>query len=433
MATAKLWAVTKREYLERVRTKWFIITTLFGPLFFAAIMILPGYLSVRGMRDAQVTNLRIVDATEMGIGQRVAALLAASAVGSTNPRETARVDTVAQAGIAAMEDELLASVQSKELTGVLLLDSATVATGRARYLGRDAGSVGHIDALEAATRQALIAARLEASGLEASSAEAISRLRVRVSGERVTDQGRGGSGLASTIFGFGVSFLLYMAIILYGQNVLRGVLEEKTTRVAEVVVSSVSPDVLLAGKVIGVGAVGLTQFGVWIGSGILFWGQRSRVFSMLGVENFPQMAFPTVDPLVLVALLLFFVLGYTFYAALFAAVGAMVGSQEEAQQASQPVLMLLVFSIIFVQPVMTNPTGQLAVTMSWLPFSAPIIMPMRMTATPVAPMEIAGSLLGVLVACVIAIWLSARIYRVGLLMYGKRPSMRELARWIRQS
>lgn len=433
MATAKLWVVTKREYLERVRTKWFIITTLFGPLFFAAIMILPGYLSVRGIREARVTNLRIVDATSLGIGQRVAERLAAPSIAAGQASELARVDTVDQAGLAALEDVLVASVQAKEISGVLLLDSATVNRGRARYVGRDAGSVGQIDALEGATRQALLEARLAAVGVDASTAESVSRLRVNISGERVTDQGRGGSGLASTIFGFGVSFLLYMAIILYGQNILRGVLEEKTTRVAEVVVSSVSPDILLAGKVIGVGAVGLTQMAVWIGSGVLFWEQRARVFSMLGVQNFPQVAFPSVEPLVLVALVLFFVLGYTFYAALFAAVGAMVGSQEEAQQASQPVLMLLVFSIIFVQPVMTNPTGQLAMTMSFLPVSAPIIMPMRMTATPVPPMEIVGSLLGVALACVAAIWLSARIYRVGLLMYGKRPSLRELARWIRQS
>jgi ABC-2 type transport system permease protein len=203
--------------------------------------------------------------------------------------------------------------------------------------------------------------------------------------------------------------------------------------VAEVIVSSVSTDALLAGKVIGVGAVGLTQMLIWVASGVLFWGQRSRIFSAMGIEGMPSIAFPTIEPLVLVALLLFFILGYTFYASLFAAVGAMVGSQEEAQQASQPVLMLLIFSIIFVQPVMLNPTGRLAEVMSWLPFSAPIIMPMRMTVTQVPTLEIIGSLGGLLLACIVAIWASARIYRIGLLMYGKRPSLRELGRWIRQS
>jgi ABC-2 type transport system permease protein len=430
---AKLWAVIKREYFERVRTKWFIIVTLFGPIFFATIMVLPGYLSVKGMREARVSSLRIVDATGIGLGHRVAQRLAAPQLSAGGVPELAKIDTVDQSGVAAIEDALVAKVQAREENGVLVLDSATVANGSARYLGRDAGSVGQVEALEAATRFALLAARAEAAGISAETAEGLARLRVNISGEKITDQGKGGSGLAGTIFGFGVAFLLYMSIILYGQNILRGVLEEKTTRVAEVVVSSVSPDILLAGKVIGVGAVGLTQMGVWVGSSVLFWEQRVKVFKMIGVNNMPQLSFPTIDPLVAVALVLFFILGYTFYASLFAAVGAMVSSQEEAQQASQPVLMMLVFSIIFVQPVMTNPTGQLALTMSYLPFSAPIIMPMRMTATPVPPMEIVGSLLGVALACVVATWLAARIYRVGLLMYGKRPSMRELVRWIRQA
>lgn len=430
---AKLWAVIKREYIERVRTKWFIIVTLFGPVFFAVIMILPGYLSVKGMREARVTSLRIVDATGIGLGERVARRLAAPQLSAGGVPELAKVDTVDQSGVSVIEDALVAKIQAREENGVLILDSATVASGRARYLGRDAGSVGQVEALESATRFAVLAARAEAAGISAETAEGLAKLRVNISGEKVTDQGKGGDGLAGTIFGFGVAFLLYMSIILYGQNILRGVLEEKTTRVAEVVVSSVSPDILLAGKVIGVGAVGLTQMAVWVGSSVLFWEQRVKVFKAMGVNNMPQMSFPTIEPIVAIALVLFFILGYTFYASLFAAVGAMVSTQEEAQQASQPVLMMLVFSIIFVQPVMTNPTGQLALTMSYLPFSAPIIMPMRMTATPVPPMEIIGSLLGVAVACVVAIWLSARIYRVGLLMYGKRPSMRELVRWIRQA
>jgi ABC-2 type transport system permease protein len=431
---AKLFAVIKREYLERVRTVWFIVVTLFGPVFFAAIMILPGYLSVKGMREARVSNLTIVDATGTGLGQRVAERLATPQLSSaSDAQQLARVVTVASADIATREAEFLAAIQARELNGVLILDSATLSTGRARYLGRDAGSVGQVEAIEGATRTALVATRLSSAGLETELANEISRLRIRLSAEKVTDKGKEGSGLASTFFGFGIAFLLYMSIILYGQNVLRGVLEEKTTRVAEVIVASVSPDTLLAGKVIGVGAVGLTQMLVWTTSGIAFWTQRQRIFEAMGIPAMPSFAFPTVEPLVLVALFLFFILGYTFYSSLFAAVGAMVGSMEEAQQASQPILMLLVFSIIFVQPVMTNPTGKMAMVMSLLPWSAPIIMPMRMTATQVPTMEIVASLLSVAVACAAAIWLSARIYRVGLLMYGKRPSVKELLRWIRQA
>jgi len=429
----KLWVVIKREYLERVRSKWFVIVTLFGPIFFATIMVLPGYLSIRGMREARVSNVRIVDATGTGLGARVAEKLVPQVLQGATETPVAQVDVLSPGDVPAAEEALLAAVIAKDLVGYLVLDSATVADGRARYAGRNAGSVGEVEAIETAVRAALLTSRIEAAGIDQETAESLTRLRVRLQAERITDTGKGGSGLAGAIFGFGVAFLLYISIIFYGQAILRGVMEEKTTRVAEVIMSSVSPDALLAGKVIGVGAVGLTQQLVWLASGIGFWTQRARIFSAIGIDGMPAISFPSIEPMVLVALVLFFLLGYTFYASLFAAVGAMVGSQEEAQQAAQPVIMMLVFSIIFVQPVMTNPTGCLAEIVSWLPFSAPIIMPMRMTATQVSGFEITAVLLGLVAACVASIWVSARIYRVGLLMYGKRPSIRELARWVSRS
>lgn len=429
----KLWVVIKREYLERVRSKWFIVVTLLGPVFFGAIMILPGYLSIRGMREARVSNVRIVDATGAGLGARIAEKLVPASLQATDAGNRAQVDVVPMAELPALEETLVAAVMARDLVGYLVVDTATMASGRARYAGRNAGSVGEVEAVETAVRAALLSSRIESAGIDATTAESLTQLRVRLQSERITDTGKGGSGLAGAIFGFAIAFLLYISIILYGQAILRGVMEEKTTRVAEVVMSSVSPDILLAGKVIGVGAVGLTQQLTWVVSGILFWTQRARIFGLLGFPSMPAISFPTIEPMVLVALLLFFVLGYTFYASLFAAVGAMVGSQEEAQQAAQPVIMLLVFSIIFVQPVMTNPTGRLAEVMSWLPFSSPIIMPMRMTATQVSGLEITLVLLGLVLACFASVWVSARIYRVGLLMYGKRPSIRELAKWVARS
>lgn len=429
----KLWVVIKREYLERVRSKWFIVVTLLGPVFFGAIMILPGYLSIRGMREARVSNVRIVDATGAGLGARIAEKLVPASLQATDAGNRAQVDVVPMSELPALEESLVAAVMARDLVGYLVVDTATMASGRARYAGRNAGSVGEVEAVETAVRAALLSSRIESAGIDATTAESLTQLRVRLQSERITDTGKGGSGLAGAIFGFAIAFLLYISIILYGQAILRGVMEEKTTRVAEVVMSSVSPDILLAGKVIGVGAVGLTQQLTWLASGILFWTQRARIFDLLGFPSMPAISFPTIEPMVLVALLLFFVLGYTFYASLFAAVGAMVGSQEEAQQAAQPVIMLLVFSIIFVQPVMTNPTGRMAEVMSWLPFSSPIIMPMRMSATQVSGLEITLVLLGLVLACFASVWVSARIYRVGLLMYGKRPSIRELAKWVARS
>jgi ABC-2 type transport system permease protein len=426
----KLWTVIKREFMERVRTKWFIIVTIFGPLFFGTIMVLPAYLSVRGIKDVRVADIRIIDATGTGLGDRIAARLNGGPMGDAAMTE---ISVVEPSGVAAAESLATQDVMAKKRRGYLIVDSLTISQQKARYAGRNASSLNEVQIIENALRSAILGQRLEREGLDPRRVEALTRVKVDMDAERITDKGRGGSGIGSAIFGFAIAFLLYMMIILYGQTILRGVLEEKTTRVAEVIVSSVSPDTLLAGKVIGVGAVGLLQQVVWIASAFLTYHFRSWIFVKLGMPAMPNIPLPSVPPMLVVALVLFFILGYGLYASLFAAVGAMVSSQEDAQQAAQPVIMLLVFSIIFAQPVMLNPTSRLAEIISWIPFSAPVIMPLRMSAIQVPWYELVGSLLGVAVTCALCVWLAARIYRVGLLMYGKRPTMRELARWIRQA
>jgi len=142
--------------------------------------------------------------------------------------------------------------------------------------------------------------------------------------------------------------------------------------------------------------------------------------------------FPSTSIGQVTLLVVFFMLGYTFYAALFAAIGAMVNTEQEAQQAQLPVVMLLILSIMFLQPVLNAPDGKLANTLTWLPFSSPIVMPLRMSAVTVPAWEIAASIFALMAGCYIAVWLAARIYRTGLLMYGKRPSIGEVARWVRQ-
>lgn len=427
---AKLWTVIKREFLERVRTKWFIIVTIFGPVFFGVIMVLPAYLSVRGIKDVRVADIRIIDATTTGLGDRVATRLNGGPMGDA---AATQVVVVAPNEVAAAESLATRDVMAKTRRGYLVVDSVTIQEQKARYAGRNASSIQELELIQNALRSAILGQRLEREGLDPKRVEDLTRVKISMSAERITDKGRGGSGIGSAIFGFLIAFLLYMMIVLYGQNILRGVLEEKTTRVAEVIVSSVSTDVLLAGKVIGVGAVGLLQQAVWIGSAVGLYQFRVQIFSALGMPAMPNLPLPQVPPTLIVALVLFFILGYGLYAALFAAVGAMVSNQEDANQAAQPVIMLLVFSIIFAQPVMLNPTSRLAEIVSWIPFSAPVIMPMRMSAISVPWYELAGTLAGVAVTCALCVWLSARIYRVGLLMYGKRPTMRELARWIRQA
>jgi ABC-2 type transport system permease protein len=325
-----------------------------------------------------------------------------------------------------------------------VLDSNTVANKSVTYAGRNASSLSDVEALMAIVRQQALAQRLEHEGLDAARVTALTAERLETVKQKIGNTGREkGGGMGNLAFGYIIAFLLYIMIALYGQTMLRGVLEEKTTRVAEVVMSSVSPDTLLAGKVLGVGLVAITQVLAWVALtiGMLFYLMPILFGNMApqagataaAARGLPADAITSALPTLGSALVIlgFFVLGFIFYSSLFAAVGAMVSSQEDVQQASMPVMLMLISSVIFMSPILTNPGSSLSRTMSLIPFSAPILMPLRMSLIPVPWWELAASLGGVALAGVAAIWVSARIYRVGLLMYGKRPSFSELARWVR--
>ena len=430
MVRGKLWAVVEREYLERVRNRWFLIGTFFGPIVFGAILFLPTYLASKREANADVARIRIVDATGTQLGQRISAALNGGVMGDTSLTQVVRVSPAA---VTNAERDAERAVTRGEFKGYLLVDGRTLAGQRAHYVGTNATVIPEVDAVRAALRRGVLAERLDRAGLDAAEVERLVSLNVQLRAERLTTAGgRGGSGRLNALFAIIVSALLYMTIFLYGQAVLRGVIEEKQSRVAEVVVASISPTRLLTGKVLGVGAVGLTQMLIWIATGALMLRLREAVLARLGVTTAP-LVLPYIEPGMLVLLLFFFLLGYLFYASLFAAVGAMVSTEQEAQQAQLPVAMLLVLSIAFLQPALEAPDSTLAVNLSMLPFSSPILMPLRMSTVAVPGWQIGLAIFELVLACVVAVWLAARIYRIGLLMYGKRPTLREVFRWVRAS
>jgi ABC-2 type transport system permease protein len=423
---AKLWAVIKREYLERVRSKWFLIATLFGPIFFSAIIIVPAWLASRRKVTSDIYNIVILDATGSGFGHRLAVNIAGD---STNPTRMPTVTNVAPSGLTPAESLATRQVMDNTRNGYVVIDQQTLAGEAARYAGRNATSIADMERIKTAIRETILASRLEKVGLDNAQMKEITFIPLDFSAERITEKGRAGSGMASVLFGFAIGFLLYISIVIYGQTIMSGVLEEKTTRVAEVVMSSVSTDTLLAGKVLGVGAVGLTQQIIWIVVTYVLLKLRSPIMARLGAPavNF---SLPDISLGAGVVFLLFFLLGFIFYSSLYAAVGSSVNSESEARQAASPLMILIVSTAVFIQPVLLNPTGTTARVLSLVPVSSPIIMPIRMAVTGVPPLELAASLGLLAVGCVAALWLASRIYRVGLLMYGKRPTMREMARWV---
>lgn len=426
---AKLWAIIKREYLERVRSKWFVIATMFGPVIMGALVIVPAYITARSKSTEAIFNSTILDATNTGIGERVSL-----AIVGNNPKATVRpkVLVIPASALTMAESTATFETVQRRSNGYIVLDQQTLAGEKARYAGRSATSIPDMERVRSAIRQTILATRLEQAGVNPDSVKELTFMPLSLASERITDKGRGGSGKVSIIFAAAVAFLLYMSIVLYGQNVLRGVLEEKTNRVAEVVVSSVRPEILLAGKVIGVGGVGLTQQMIWAITTFMMLKARAPIMERMGLTATP-FVMPDIGWGTGLLLVLFFLLGFTFYAALYAAAGSAVNTEQEAQQVVQPLILLLVGTAVFIQPILVNPTSKLALVMSWMPFSAPIIMPLRLSMSSVPPVEIILTLLGLMVACVAAVWVASRIYRVGLLMYGKKPSLREMARWVRYS
>ena len=424
----KLFAVIRREYLERVRSRWFLIATLFGPVFFGALMILPALISSRDKASASGTNILIVDATGVGLGLRVSTRLAGGIDGGA---KAPQVNTVTMDALAQAESLATRQVMTESVKGYLVLDSLTLTGAKARYAGSNITAIFDMQRIEKAVQREVVGMALEKSGVDPDVAKKVLSTNVNVTTERLTKAGRGGSGTLNFIFGVAVAFVLYMTIFIYGLNVLRGVLEEKQTRVAEVVISSLPASRLLAGKVIGVGGVGLTQLVLWGTMSFLIYQIRQPILAKFGAAQTP-MGLPDVSLGLGLIVLGFFVMGFMFYAGLFAAVGATVNSEQEAQQAQMPVVLLLVTSIMFLQNILTQPDSLLARILSMLPFSAPIVMPLRMTVAPVPASEIAIALSSVGLGAVASVWLASRIYRVGLLMYGKRPTIREIFRWVGQ-
>jgi ABC-2 type transport system permease protein len=434
----KILIVAKREYMERVRSRAFVMMTLLVPVFMAGVLLVPMYMAAKSGASPNVRRIRILDATGARVGDRLAlALRADSAVADTVAGPF--VMTVTPAELPAAEKAAEAEVMKpRGLVGYLVLDDSALAGKRARYAGRNASTISDMSKLESATRQAVLMARLEREGVNKNTIDELAKSRLQLSAERLTEKGRGGSGEAGLFAGIMVGVLLLMSIIFHGQNVMRGVLEEKTTRVAEVVISSIKPESLLAGKVLGVGGVGLTQIVAWFAIG----GYLASFFGPLVLKaagggavaagaSAPSLSLGGMGVGVIAIALAYFVLGFVFYATLFAAAGSMVNSEQEAQQALMPVMLLLMSGWIFLNPVMLNPNSTTAVLLSWLPWASPIIMPIRMGLTAVSPASVAGSLVLALLGSIGAMWLAARIYRVGMLMYGKKPSFAELAKWIR--
>ena len=435
----KILVVLLRELNARVRTKAFIISTLLLPVMMVVFAVVPALLSRGGNRTLRVA---IVDGTRDSLGARVEASLAQQKLSrDTNavPRyELHRVSANA-AGIAHVRDSLVAHTgisrerDPQALDGVLVLSDTTLVTGKLQYLGSNTSAFEAMGQLEGAVSRVLTTTRLERAGVNPAvmvgAMTPADMQTVKVSDGKAT----GESGFASFIVAYIMGFILYLTMIIYGQQTLTSVIEEKTSRIMEVLMSSLRPFQMLLGKVLGVGATGLLQLSIWGGAIWVVTSQHARIAHAFGVsaDAMQQFPIPSMAPDLLVVFLTYFVLGFLLYGALYAAIGSMFNTVQEAQQVAMFVQMAIIIGFFTLFAVMKDPTGSLAVTASMIPFVSPFVMPARWSLTAVPYAELAVSLVLSVVALLAVTWVAGRIYRTGVLMYGKKPSLMEAIRWIR--
>jgi ABC-2 type transport system permease protein len=407
--------VARREFLERVRTAWFLIATLLGPIGISAVILLPAWLG-----EAQETaEIRVVDRTGLALGSGV--VWAVGLVNADVRPELAPPDTP--------DDELIAKVRDGEIAGYLIVPEDALGGGTVVYSGRNAADMRFVFTIREVVNMAIRSARAQEVGL--SRAEVAELFAPAAFDARhTTGKREATSGTGSFVIGYAVMFILYMAILLYAVNVLRSVVQEKTSRAVEMIVSAARPRSLMLGKVMGVGAVGLFQLGIWGVLGFVLLQYREGLLALVGISG-GGFEIPVIPPAAVALILAYFLLGYFFYASLYAAIGAMVSSDQEAQQAQTPLVILLVIPVVLVNLVTSDPSGAVAQVLTLIPFSSPVLMPMRYLLGGASPADLIASIAILLFAIAAAVWIAARIYRVGILSHGKRPSMRELIRWIR--
>jgi ABC-2 type transport system permease protein len=414
---AKVWAITRREYLERVRTRWFLISTFGLPLVLVALMFFPNYLISRdGSRDSAIS----VGVIDLGRGTM-------EELGRT--LEEGWIVLPLESPSGGTEGELREILLRSDLDAVLLLGADIDEGGKARLLTRRAISNQQERAMRRGIRDALVAVRLRAKGLDEVNTDWLLRdadLEVtRISAEG--EQSREIFQALAMVF----AVVTYMMFLVYGQLIVRAVLEEKTSNVVEVMVSSVRPWEMMLGKMFGVGAVGLTQIAIWvILAGLLATFGLAGAAAALAEQgiDLPQLRLPFG---LFAWALTYFVLGYFLYAGLFLAAGASLSNEQDAQQVVTPLVLVIVVGFVLVISVIESPDSQWAVVGSLIPLFSPMIVPARLAISHVPFWELAVSLTLLVLTLLGAAWVAGRIYRVGVLMRGKRPNLPELLRWAR--
>ena len=432
----KIGIVTKREYLRRVNKKSFIILTLLAPVLFAALIFVPLWLST--IKSGDTYDVAVIDRTG-----KYASLFRDNEkyrfIGLSSSNESPDESKKSSPGIFAF----------LEITDDLLQNQKAATIYSDKQIPADLKMEVNITLrqyLEDEKRASFNIPNLE---------EIIKDSRVNIDVQTIK-WGKDGAATESSsemtsVIGVIFTILIYMFILMYGMMVMQGVMEEKTNRIVEIMVSSIRPFDMMMGKIVGIGLVGLTQVFIWcvltvvlVIAGGVFLGLSGHDMAAMqagGLQAGMQPDMPVMTGLmsklssfnfaeIIVYFVLFFVGGYISYASLYAAVGSAIDAPEDAQQFTTPMMVILIFAVYAGTYSMQNPDGPLAFWCSLIPFTSPVVMMVRIPYE-IPFWQILLSLVLLYSSAIFSVWLSAKIYRVGILMYGKKPSFKEIARWVK--
>jgi len=419
-----VWTLVKREYLERVRSRSFIIFTLLMPAIMAAIVLIPAKLeqmNTGGERKIVIVANDAKLASAVGHELGNAKTQPSELEGATKPTVyTIQVDTDTSD---AERARLSQQVNDGKITGFVWLTDDALENHSVFYNTKEAADFIQARELRNAISTGIARYHLSQSGMSGADIDSL-LTPMKLQTVRIEKGRQGASGTTVFLTAFAMVMLLYTVVLIYGLAVMRSVIEEKSTRILEVLLSTVTAKELLAGKIIGVGAVGLTQILVWVTFALVFSVPGLvAAKSFLGEVHIPLAA--------IVAFAIFFLLGYLLYSAMYAAIGSMVNTDQEAQQMQWPALIPLVLGVVLMNPVIQHPNSAMAFWLSMVPFFAPILMMLRIVIEQ-PPLWQIGLCIAIILATIYGLLvLASRIYRVGILMYGKRPTLPEVRRWLR--
>jgi len=418
----KILLIIKREYLTRVRKKTFVISTLLFPLLYLGLIFGTGYIAAK---SGSSLHIAIIDSSgyfDKGKIER------------ENLQDSSSVLTL----VTIPSDSLKKNFVSLGYDGYIIVpDTLNWETGIKKlplHTSRTLSLEGSVP-VKRKLNSIWNTVKNEKLGIDETKKKVLEESEISVSTENVNDT-TANSGTAS-VLGFISALLIYFILMIYGSQVMMGVMEEKTTRIAEVIISSVKPFQLMLGKVIGIGLVALTQVLLWIVFVFVIYNvtkATGSAASMSGAIGSVQQVFASTNfSYVLFCFVFYLIGGFFFYASMFAAIGSAVNEDmREAQSLSFPLMMPIIFSIVTMQVVIKDPTGPLATWGSIIPFTSPIYMMARV------PFGVPGTVpfwqLGLSIICLIGgfiftTWFAGKIYRTGILMYGKKPSWKELIKW----